>query len=271
MTDQATRAQLFLELHQADSPLLLPNPWDVGSAKLFANLGFQAVATTSSGHAATLGRLDGAVTRDEALAHAASIVDATDQPVSADLENCFADDPAGVAETVQLAVAAGLAGCSVEDYTGDAADPISRPDLAVERVAAAAGAAHSGPVRLVLTARSENFLHGRADLDDTIARLQAFQEAGADVLYAPGLTDAADIGRVVESVDLPLNVLALPTVPPVDVLAELGVKRISVGSGFNLVGIGAVAAAARELLEAGTYGFSERASAGAAARDAAFD
>jgi 2-methylisocitrate lyase-like PEP mutase family enzyme len=271
MRDQASRAQRFLELHHADSPLLLPNPWDVGSAKLFANLGFQALATTSSGHAATLGRLDGGVTRDEALGHAAAIVAATDLPVSADLENCFADEPAGVAETVQLAVAAGLAGCSVEDYTGAADDPIYASDVAAERVAAAAEAAHSGPVRLVLTARCENFLHGWADLDDTIARLQAFEEAGADVLYAPGLTEAEDIRRVVVSVDLPVNVLALPTTPPVAVLAELGVKRISVGSGFNLVGIGAVAAAGRELLESGTYGFWGQASEGAAARDAAFD
>lgn len=271
MTDPASKAQRFLELHHGDSPLLLPNPWDVGSARLFASIGFQALATTSSGHAATLGRLDGGVTRDEALAHAATIVDATDLPVSADLENCFADDPAGVAETVRLAVAAGLAGCSVEDHTGNADDPIYPPDLAAERVAVAAEAAHAGPVRLVLTARSENFLHGRPDLEDTISRLQAFQEAGADVLYAPGLTDAADIRRVVEAVDLPVNVLALPTVPPVGVLAELGVKRISVGSGFSLVGIGAVAAAARELLEAGTYGFWTQATAGVAARDAAFD
>jgi 2-methylisocitrate lyase-like PEP mutase family enzyme len=271
MTNQAGKAQRFFELHHADSPLLLPNPWDVGSARLFASMGFLALATTSSGHAATLGRLDGGVNRDEALAHAAAIVAATDLPVSADLENCFADDPAGVAETVQLAAAAGLAGCSVEDYTASPADPIYSRDLAAERVAAAAEAAHAGPVRLVLTARSENFLHGRADLSHTIARLQAFQEAGADVLYAPGLTATDDIRRVVEAVDLPVNVLALPGAPPVAVLADLGVKRISIGSGFNLVGIGAVAEAARELLDSGTYGFWTRASAGAAARDAAFD
>ncbi|NNC93053.1 MAG: isocitrate lyase/phosphoenolpyruvate mutase family protein, partial [Acidimicrobiia bacterium] len=189
----------------------------------------------------------------------------------ADRENCFADDPAGVADTVALAVAAGLAGCSVEDHTGDPDDPIYAANLAVERVAAAAEAAHAGPVQLVLTARSENFLHDRADLADTIARLQAFQEAGADVLYAPGLTVADDIRAVVGSVDLPVNVLALPTAPPVAALAELGVKRISVGSGFNLVGIGAVTAAAREFLESGTYGFWIQATAGAAARDAAFD
>lgn len=271
MTDQTTKAARFLELHQGDSPLLLPNPWDVGSARLFASLGFDALATTSSGHAATLGRLDGGVTRDEALAHASTIVKATDLPVSADLENAFADDPTGVAETIRLAAGAGLAGCSVEDFTGREDDPIYAAGLATERVAAAAEAAHSGPVRLVLTARSENFLHGRPDLDDTIARLQAFEEAGADVVYAPGVTSAADIRRLVESVGVPVNVLALPSVPPVAELAAIGVKRISVGSGFNLAGMGAVVSAARELLMAGTYGFWDLAGEAVQARNEAFD
>jgi len=271
MTDQTTKAARFLELHQGDGPLLLPNPWDVGSARLFASLGFDALATTSSGHAATLGRLDGGVTRDEAMAHASAIVDATDLPVSADLENAFADDPTGVAETIRLAAGTGLAGCSVEDFTGRDDDPIYDAGLATERVAAAAEAAHSGPVRLVLTARSENYLHGRVDLDDTIARLQAYAEAGADVVYAPGVTDATDIRRLVESVGVPVNVLALPSVPSVAELAAIGVKRISVGSGFNLVGLGAVAAAARELLEDGTYGFWNMAGQGASIRDKAFD
>ncbi len=270
MSDQAARARHFLELHDGETPLLLPNPWDAGSARLFAAIGFQALATTSSGHAATLGRLDGGVTREEALTHATSIVAATSLPVSADLENCFAHDPAGVAETVRLAVESGLAGCSIEDYTGQSDDPIYERVLAAERVAAAAEAAHGGAVRLVLTARSENYLHGRPDLDDTIARLQAFQEAGADVLYAPGLTDHRDIGRVVASVDRPVNVLALPGAPSVGEMAGLGVKRISVGSAFSLVGIGAVAGAAREFLEAGTYGFWEGAAAGVAARGRAF-
>ena len=271
MTDQAAKSARFLQLHHGDRPLLLPNPWDTGTAKLFASLGFHALATTSSGHAATLGRLDGGVSRDEALAHAATIVAATDLPVSADLENCFADDPAGVAETIRLAATTGLAGCSVEDYTGREDDPIYEPGLAIERVAAAAEAAHDGPVRMVLTARSENFLHGRPDLDDTIARLQAFEAAGADVVYAPGLTAADDIRRLVESVGVPVNVLALPGVPPVSELAGIGVKRISVGSGFNLVGIAAVADAARELRDDGTYGFWDLAARGVPHRNRAFD
>ena len=188
MTAPQDRAARCLQLHDGPQPLLIPNPWDAGSARLLASVGFEALATTSSGFAATLGRLDGSVTRDEALAHAAELVAAVpDTPVSADLENGYADDPAGVAETVRLAVDTGLAGCSVEDYAGPGADPIYPAGLAVERVAAAAEAAHAGPVHLVLTARAENLLRGRIDLADTIARLQAYQEAGADVLYAPGL------------------------------------------------------------------------------------
>src|SRR5580704_4151784 len=194
MTSQSEKAARFLGLHRKGSPLLLPNPWDQGSARVLAALGFAALATTSSGFAATLGRLDGSVSRDEALTHAAVIVAATPLPVSADLENCFADDPAGVARTVTLAAATGLAGCSIEDFSGTA---IYDAALAAERVAAAAEAAHAGPVRLVLTARAENYLHGRPDLADTIARLQAYQAAGADVLYAPGLTRLADIRQVV--------------------------------------------------------------------------
>src|SRR5262249_35637019 len=188
MTCQSEKAVRFLELHRPGNPLLLPNPWDQGSARLLASLGFQALATTSSGYAATLGRLDGSVSRDEALAHAAAVVAATELPVSADLENCFADDPAGVARTVALAVEAGLAGCSIEDSTGREDEPVYDMGLAVERVAAAAEAAHAGPVRLVLTGRAENFLRGRKDPANTIARLQAYQAAGRDVPDAPGLT-----------------------------------------------------------------------------------
>ena len=260
----------FLDLHRQASPLLLPNPWDAGSAKLLVSLGFLAVATTSSGHAATLGRLDGAVTREEALAHAASIADAVAVPVSADLENCFADDPAGVAQTVRLAVDAGLAGCSIEDSTGRDDAPIYEPGAAAERVAAAAEAAHSGARRLVLTARSENYLHGRADLGDTIARLQAFQEAGADVLYAPGLRRLEDIRAVVDSVDRPVNVLALPGAPSVGELAAVGVRRVSVGGAFAFAALGAAASAARELFDDGTYSFWEQAGSGARAARAAF-
>src|SRR5918999_5862628 len=167
--------QNFLSLHRPGRPLLMPNPWDRGSAKLLESLGFEALATTSSGFAATLGRLDGRVTREEALAHAADVVDAVEVPVSADLENCFADDPTGVAQTVRLALDAGLAGCSVEDYSGPEGDAIYEAGLAAERVAAAAEAAHSGPRALVLTARAGNHIHGRDDLGDTIARLQSYQ------------------------------------------------------------------------------------------------
>jgi len=253
MPNQQEKAELFWSLHQPGHPLRLPNAWDQGSAKLFASLGFRALATTSGGHAATLGRLDGTASSQESLAHAASIVDATDLPVSADLENCFADAPEGVAATIAGAVGAGLAGCSVEDSTRDDRNPIYDTSLAAERVAAAAEVAH-GPVRLVLTARAENFLHGKLDLADTIARLQAYQEAGADVLYAPGLRQPGDIRQVVSSVDLPVNVLALPDGPTVDQLAELGVARISVGSALALVACGAAAAAAREFLHEGTFG-----------------
>ncbi len=270
MTVQQDRAERFLQLHAGPQPLLIPNPWDAGSAKLLASLGFEALATTSSGFAATMGRLDGAVSRDEALAHSAAIVAAVDVPVSADLENCFADDPAGVAETVALAIDAGLAGCSIEDFTRHRDDPIYDAGLAAERVAAAAEAAHRGPVHLVLTARAENLLHGRNDLADTIARLQSYQEAGADVLYAPGLTSLDDIRSVVSSVDRPVNVLALPTAPTVAELAGVGVKRVSVGGAFAWAAFGGVVEAARELREDGTYGFWKGAGAGASAARAAF-
>jgi 2-methylisocitrate lyase-like PEP mutase family enzyme len=255
MTSQSEKAALFLELHRPGNPLLLPNPWDQGSARVLASLGFQALATTSSGYAATLGRLDGTVSRDEALAHAAAIVAATELPVSADLENCYADNAAGVARTVALAVEAGLAGCSLEDSNGDENDPIYHIGEATERVAAAANAAHSGPVHLVLTARAENYLHGRPDLTDTIVRLQAYQAAGADVLYAPGLTSLADIRQVVRELDRPVNVLAFSGAPSVGELAGAGVSRVSVGGAFAFAALGALAEAAIELRDQGTYGY----------------
>ena len=270
MTGDADLAGRFLALHRGGRPLLLPNPWDRGSAVLLAALGFQALATTSSGFAATLGRPDGSVTREEAIAHAAQIVQATDLPVTADLENGFADDPAGVAETVRLAAGAGLAGCSVEDFTGHPEEPIYGGAQAAARVEAAAEAAHRGPARLVLTARAENYLHGRPDLADTIGRLQAYQEAGADVLYAPGLTRLEDIAQVVSSVDRPVNVLARPGVPSVAELAEVGVHRVSVGGGFAFAALGAVVEASRELLEDGTYGFWRHAAVGVERTRSAF-
>jgi 2-methylisocitrate lyase-like PEP mutase family enzyme len=260
----------FSALHQSERPLLMPNPWDRGSALLLASLGFKALATTSSGHAATLGRLDGQLSRDEALAHAADVASAVDVPVAADLENCFADDPAGVAETVRLAVDAGLAGCSVEDFAGREHDRIYDAGLAAERVAAAAEAAHAGPRRFVLTARTENYVHGRFDLADTIARLQSFEEAGADVLFAPGVRELDEIRKLVASVNRPVNVLVLPGMPSVNELAEAGVSRISVGGAFAFAAFGAAVAAGRELLESGTYGFWETAAPGGAAIFEAF-
>ncbi|MGH3471511.1 MAG: isocitrate lyase/PEP mutase family protein [Nocardioidaceae bacterium] len=270
MTDYATKSERFLALHLGDSPLLLPNPWDVGSAKLLAYLGFSALATTSSGYAATLGRLDGAVTKIEALDHARQIVEATPLPVSADLENGFGDDPEAVADTMSEAIAAGLAGASVEDYSGRAESPIYDAGLARERVAAAVESAHGGPVKLVVTARAENYLHGNPDLADTIARLQSFQAAGADVLYAPGISDLDDMHSLVSSVDLPVNALALPGLGSVGHLAAVGVRRISVGGSIAFAALGAVVEASRELIDEGTFGFLAHAGEGSAAARAAF-
>jgi 2-methylisocitrate lyase-like PEP mutase family enzyme len=262
-----TQATRFLELHARDQPLLLVNAWDAGSARLLESLGFEAIATTSSGHAATLGRVDGEVTREEALAHAAELVAAVDVPVSADLENGFGADAAAVVETIRGALAAGLAGASIEDSTGQRGAAIFDRDLAVERVAAAVEAAGDD---LVVTARCENYLHGNPDLADTIARLQAYGAAGADVVYAPGLTALDDIRSVVAAVDQPVNVLALPTAPPVAELAAVGVKRISVGGAFAFAALGAVVEAATELRDRGTYGFWATAGPGVKAAKAAF-
>jgi 2-methylisocitrate lyase-like PEP mutase family enzyme len=267
---QADKAEQFLRLHTMGDPLLMPNVWDLGSAAMLSWLGFHALATTSSGHAATLGRLDGAVTRDEAMAHAAAVSSSTDLPVSADLENGFADEPDGVAETIRLARETGLAGCSVEDYSGRDSDTIYERGLARDRVVAAAEIAHSGPVRMVLTARAENHIHGREDLGDTIARLQSYQEAGADVLFAPGLRTAEDIRQLVESVDRPVSVLALAGMPTVAELAALGVARVSVGGAFAFAALGALCEAAEELRDRGTYGYLERTRNGVRAARSAF-
>jgi 2-methylisocitrate lyase-like PEP mutase family enzyme len=253
----------FLDLHRPGSPLVMPNPWDVGSARVLVSLGARALATTSSGFAATLGRPDGSVTREEAIAHAVAIAEAVGVPVSADLEHCFADDPEGVAETVALARAAGLEGCSVEDHSGtETYDPV----LATERVAAAVEAAGDD---LVVTARAEGLLYGR-DLDDTIGRLQRFQTAGAPVLFAPGAVSEEQVRAVVTSVDRPVNVLALAASPPVARLAELGVARISTGGALAFAAYGALARAGQVLLEQGTYGYWPDAAAGRDAADEAF-
>jgi len=269
--DRIEQAERFRALHEGPEPLLIPNAWDAGSAKLLVSLGFRAVATTSSGFAASLGRLDGTALNDEALANAAVIVNAVGVvPVSADLENGFGDEPSTVRMTMLNALSVGLSGCSIEDYTGRPDDPIYEAKFAAERMAAAVTIAHRGPVRMVLTARAENFLHGRPDLADTIARLQAYQEAGADVLYAPGLTDLADIRSVVTSVDRPVNVLALPAGPPVAELAAAGVRRISVGGAFAFAAYGTLIEAARELLDQGTYGYWAKTEVGRAAVREAF-
>lgn len=253
----------FLDLHRPGDPLLLPNPWDVGSARILASLGNRALATTSSGFAATLGRFDGSVTREEAIAHAAAIAASVDVPVSADLENCFADDPEGVAETVTLAKQAGLAGCSVEDWSGH---EIYDLGLAIERVAAAVATAGDD---FVITARAESLLHG-GDLDDALARLRAFEEAGAPVLFAPGAVSEEQIRTVVGSVGRPVNVLAFPGTPPVARLAELGVARVSTGGALAFAAYGALVDAGRELLEQGSYTYWAATEAGRAAVGNAF-
>jgi 2-methylisocitrate lyase-like PEP mutase family enzyme len=268
MTSHAEKAAQFLALHHTDGVLLLPNAHDAGTAKIFEAMGFAATATTSAGFAGTLGRRDYQVTRDEALEHCAALVAATNQPVIADYEKPFSDAPAYAANKNEHAAATGLAGCSIEDATGRADEPIYDIGLAKERVAAAAEAAHAGPAHLVHTARAENFLHGVADLDDTIARLRAYQEAGADVLYAPGMYGADVVRTIVESVDRPVNVLALPGTPSIAELAELGVKRVSLGSALAMVALAAVVDAATEFRDQGTYGFWATTGSASVARDA---
>jgi 2-methylisocitrate lyase-like PEP mutase family enzyme len=242
----------FRQLH-ADGLFVMPNPWDIGSARLLAWLGFPALATTSSGHAATLGRLDQHVARDELLAHASAVASAVDVPLSVDAERCFATDPDGVAETVALIARTGAAGCSIEDYD-PAAGRIDPVDVASERVASAARAARAHG--LVLTARAENMLYGVDDLDDTIARLRAYRDAGAEVVYPPGLTDLDDIARVVSDVGVPVNVLALPQGPSISQLAEAGVRRVSTGGALCMAAYGSLVRAARELLDTGTSGYA---------------
>jgi 2-methylisocitrate lyase-like PEP mutase family enzyme len=260
MPTQQEKSTRFRALHQRDHAFIIPNPWDPGSARMLQSLGFEALATTSAGYAFSIGKADGAVGRDKMLQHAAAIVSSTDLPVSADLENCYGDAPALVAETVRLAAQTGLAGCSVEDVpAGRNAAPYEM-SLAKERVTAAAEAAHAQPFPFTLTARAENFVIGRPDLRDTIARLQAFQEAGADVLFAPGVKTKEEITAVVSSVDRPVNFLALPGARwTLSQLSALGVKRISVGSGLARVAIGAFLGAANEMRAHGTFTFSEQA------------
>lgn len=256
-----TNGEVFRALHEQEGAFIIPNPWDIGTARILATMGFKALATTSAGMAFALGRGDGQVSPDDVLAHCRMIVAATDLPVSADLEKGFGDSPESVAETIRAAAATGLAGCSIEDFTGDRSDPIFPLDLATERIAAAVAASRELPHDFVLTARCENLIRGRDDLDDTIKRLQAYEAAGADVLYAPGLRDLGSIRTVCAAVSKPVNVImGLPGAAfSVDDLAAAGVKRISVGSALARVAFGAFIAAAREMATSGTFQFAQQA------------
>ena len=257
MATQKERAEVFKASHEREGAFVMPNPWDVSSARLLAGLGFEALATTSAGFANSLGRLDGQVALHEVLAHCHDLCAATDLPVSADLENCFADDPEKAAETILLAARAGLVGGSIEDYSGDPSNPIYDFGLAVERVRAAAEAAHSLDFPFTLTARAENLLRGRQDLDDTIRRLRAFEAAGADVLYAPALATLDEVRLVTSALGKPLNVLA-PPLKGVTVaqLADAGVKRISVGGALARAALTAVLRAGAEMREQGSFGWA---------------
>ena len=253
------RRARFRELHRRNQLFVMPNPWDVGSALLLAARGFEALATTSAGFAWSIGKVDQTVTRDELVAHMASLAAATSLPLNVDSERCFPDDPGGVAETAALLAEAGAAGFSIEDYD-PALDRIDDVEVAAEAVRVAAEAAQG----LVLTARAENHLHGVDDLDDTISRLLAYQDAGADVVYAPGLVDLEQIAAVVEAVGVPVNVLALSNGPSVSELASVDVRRVSTGGALARSAYGALLSAAQELLEAGTSRYAEH----GAARDA---
>ncbi|MBX8485393.1 oxaloacetate decarboxylase [Pseudomonas cichorii] len=261
---QLHRAHTFKALHERDSAFVIPNPWDAGSAKLLASLGFEALATTSAGFAFSLGRADaeGAISRDETLENVAAIVAATDLPVAADLENCFADSPEGCAETLLKAAATGIVGGSIEDASGDATRPIYDFELSVERVRAAVSAARSLPFPFLLTARAENLLHGRLDFADTLRRLEAYAEAGADVLYAPGLRTREEVIAVVRAVaPRPVNVLmglGGVTLSVAD-LTECGVRRISVGSSMARAAWGALYRAAEEVRTQGSFSYAEQA------------
>jgi 2-methylisocitrate lyase-like PEP mutase family enzyme len=251
----ARRAR-FRALHERTELFVMPNPWDVGSARLLESAGFEALATTSAGFAWSLGKLDQQVTRAELVAHVERLAAATGVPLNVDSENCFPDEPGGVAATVGLLAAAGAAGCSIEDYDPKAGR-IDDVASAAERVAEAAEAARASSEPLVLTARAENHLYGAGDLDDTIARLVAYRDAGADVVYAPGLTDLDEIAKVVDAVGVPVNVLALPSAPTIPELARVSVRRVSTGSLLTAAAYGALVSGAGELLDEGTSRYAE--------------
>jgi 2-methylisocitrate lyase-like PEP mutase family enzyme len=252
-----SKGAAFRALHEREGAFIIPNPWDAGTARILASLGFEALATTSAGMAFALGLPDGAVSPRDVLAHCRALGAATDLPISADLEQGFGDSPESAAETIRAAAETGLAGGSIEDFTGVDRDPIYPFDLAVARVRAAAEASRALPDDFVLTARCENLIRGRDDLDDTIRRLQAYGEAGADVLYAPGLRDLETVRTVCAAVGKPVNVLAWPSAGfTLADLAEAGAKRISVGALLSRVALGAFAAAAREMAGQGSFDFA---------------
>ena len=258
-SDIKAKADAFHALHHGPKAFVIPNPWDAGSARLLAHLGFQALATTSMGYAFSIGQRDGTLTRDQTFANAAGLASATDLPVSADLENGFGDAPETVAETIRLSQATGIVGGSIEDASGNPQAPIYDIGVAVARVEAAVAAAKTLPYKFTLTARAENYLHGRPDLDDTIRRLQAYEKAGADVLYAPGLRSRDDIGRLVGALSRPVNVvMGLSGVQlSLDDLSAIGVKRVSVGSALARTAMGAFLRAAREMHDKGTFNFAD--------------
>jgi len=259
MRTQTEKGNLFRALHQRDRAFIIPNPWDIGTARILAGLGFEALATTSAGFAFSIGRRDNTVGRDKMIEHVREIASAVELPVSGDLENGFGDEPETAAETIRLAAAAGLVGGSIEDSAYLREPPTYDLKVAAERVLAASEAARSLPFPFTLTARAENYIVGRPDLDDTIKRLQAYQAAGADVLYAPGLTTREQIAAVVSSLDRPVNVLmGLKGVRlTLKELSDIGVKRISVGSGLSKAALGAFLRAAREMREHGTFAFAD--------------
>lgn len=255
---QADRGRAFRALHERDTAFIIPNPWDIGSMHVLAHIGFEALATTSMGYAFSIGKRDTAVGREAMLEHIASIANATALPVNADLENGYGDDPQTVAETIRLAAAAGVVGGSIEDATGRKDDPIYDRDFAVERIGAAVAAARALPFTFTLTARAENYLHGRPDLHDTIERLKAYEHAGADVLYAPGLRTKDDIAAVVKALGRPVNVLMglQGVLLSVAELSAIGARRISVGSALYRAAMGAFLRAAHEMRNQGSFGFA---------------
>jgi 2-methylisocitrate lyase-like PEP mutase family enzyme len=255
MRTQAEKAAVFRALHERPGAFIIPNPWEAGTAKILEAIGFEAIATTSRGLASMLGRAEDNANQDEVIANCRAIAEATDLPVNADLENCFAHETEKAAETIRLAAEAGAIGGSIEDYTGDPAIPIYDFDFAVARVTAAAQVAHSLPLPFLLTARAENLLHGRNDMDDTIRRLQAFAAAGADVVYAPGLRTVDQVRQVVRAVDRPVNVLSGLLDPDITLkeLSDAGAKRISVGGALSRLVLGTFVKVAREMHEHGSF------------------